>query len=347
VGFHNNLLFFPLFVAAAFPVLKLIPLARKTKVLNFTRIGAIVCYFASAVQVISYIAVIYRPELFFTFHIFILVLAAGASSFSLAALVERSLIDNDLKNLLQNTSRLTSLGGMAAEISHEIRNPVTVLALNNSQLLSRLDSQNHVDVEYFRNKLEVADVMLNRLTDIMQTLRDHYNNGVIDNFKNEKVKKLFEEVRMVSELKAKRFKIDVLFKCEDESLSVDCRSVQIIQAVQNLIQNSMDELTDVHEPLITVEAQKLQEDLIKISVTDNGRGVPNEIKPYIFDSFFTTKSSDKGSGLGLSISKRLIEDHGGTLYLEETLPTTFVIILPVRRANANLFIPEKRLVHGP
>ncbi|MBY0451928.1 MAG: HAMP domain-containing histidine kinase, partial [Bdellovibrionaceae bacterium] len=263
-------------------------------------------------------------------YLLALMLAIGASCFTFAALVERVIMEYEVKELLQNTARLTALGGMAAEISHEIKNPLTVLSLNNAQMKNKLDQNQLVfDVDYFQNKVEVAEKMLKRLLEIMNTLRSHYNSGVFDNFKQVSINEIFAETQIICDFRAKREGITVTFTSPEEPLLFECRSVQIIQTVQNIIQNAMDELDGVVSPRIEVEASLMSEQHVKITIVDNGRGIDPEIKPYIFDSFFTTKPKEKGSGLGLSISKRFIEEHGGRIYVENSSITKFVIILPV------------------
>lgn len=94
----------------------------------------------------------------------------------------------------------------------------------------------------------------------------------------------------------------------------------------------MDALENVSGAKITVQAKSIDEGHLEISVTDNGPGIPAAIRENIFSPFFTTKSKEKGSGLGLSISKRFIEDHRGKLYLDDATPTTFKILLPKRHS---------------
>lgn len=315
---------------SAFPMLKYFPQFKKFKKNNFTKNGILIFYMLVSLHVIDYAYALDKPHLMFPGYLLALMLAIGASCFTFAALVERVIMENEIKELLQNTARLTALGGMAAEISHEIKNPLTVLSLNNAQMKNKLNQNQLVlDVDYFHNKVEVAEKMLKRLLEIMNTLRSHYNSGIFDNFKQTSVREIFEETQLICDFRAKREGVTVTFTYPEEPLLFECRSVQIIQTVQNIIQNAIDELEGVVEPHIKVEASAIGEQHVKITIADNGRGIDPEIRPYIFDSFFTTKPKEKGSGLGLSISKRFIEEHGGRLYLENSVDTKFVIVLPV------------------
>jgi signal transduction histidine kinase len=320
---------------AAFPVLKLLPQLRYFKQHNFTKIGTLICYLLIAMHGVDYAYAGDKPELLFPGYLLALMLAMGASGFTFAALIERAIIEIEIKDLLQSTARLTALGAMAAEISHEIKNPLTVLTLNNSQMKMKMQesNSNNFDASYFITKTEIAERMLKRLVDIMNTLRSHYNSGIFDDFKKIKIKDIFEEVKLVCSFRAQKAGIKVHFQDFEDDMFVECRTVQIIQVIQNLVQNAMDSLEGVPSPKISIKARKLNEDTVELAVSDNGVGVPEEIRDLIFDPFFTTKPKDKGSGLGLSISKRFIEDHGGKLYLEKSIETKFVIILPILQNN--------------
>ena len=91
-----------------------------------------------------------------------------------------------------------------------------------------------------------------------------------------------------------------------------------------------------YRPLVTVSTKKT-ESAIEISVSDNGPGIPNEIKEKIFQPFFTTKPTGQGTGLGLSLSYDIVKAHGGTLNIvsENNASTTFSIIIPTKRKNEN------------
>lgn len=321
---------------ASYPVIKLLPLLRNYTTNGFTKNGILICYILISLHGVDYAYAGNKPELLFPGYLLALMLAMGASGFTFSALIERAIIEVEMKEVLQSTARLTALGGMAAEITHEIKNPLTVLSLNNAQMKQRLMStpNTHVDIEYFKNKFEIAEKMLKRLIDIMNTLRSHYNSGVNDDFKQVKIQDIFIEVNLLCTFRAQKSLIKVEFKNESEELFVECRSVQIIQALQNLVQNAMDEIENKPEPLVIVEAKYSGLNFVELSVMDNGAGIPPEIRANIFNSFFTTKPKEKGSGLGLTITRRYIDDHGGQFYLDyHSKQTRFVIILPILQAN--------------
>jgi signal transduction histidine kinase len=106
--------------------------------------------------------------------------------------------------------------------------------------------------------------------------------------------------------------------------------VQIAQVLLNLIRNSCDAIERGAEKWIRIAVTRLP-DSIEISVSDSGRGIPENVREKIFQPFFTTKEVGRGTGLGLSVSKGIVEAHGGTITLDtKSTHTRFVVTLPLR-----------------
>ena len=106
---------------------------------------------------------------------------------------------------------------------------------------------------------------------------------------------------------------------------------QINQVLLNLLLNAIQSMDK--PGMIRVTLQQMDEDLITITVSDQGKGIPADQLTHIFRPFYTTKGH--GTGLGLSLARRMVESHGGTIGVESTLGqgTQFTIELPVRRVT--------------
>ena len=140
-----------------------------------------------------------------------------------------------------------------------------------------------------------------------------------------------------------RFRVhDVELRIEacDPKLDVDCREVQIVQVLVNLLNNAFDAVQNLKERWVqisVVSVVAMQGEVIEFSVLDSGPGIPEEVRAKIMQPFYSTKAAGKGTGLGLSIASSILLTHTGTLTLDDqTRKTRFVIRLPRRRRSQHL-----------
>lgn len=111
-------------------------------------------------------------------------------------------------------------------------------------------------------------------------------------------------------------------------MTVQCRAVEISQALLNLLSNGLDAVRGQTKPWVRVDVTT-EDDHISIAVTDSGAGISPTIRAKMHQPFFTTKEVGKGTGLGLSITKSIVERHGGEFFYDENSANTrFVIKLP-------------------
>jgi hypothetical protein len=137
----------------------------------------------------------------------------------------------------------------------------------------------------------------------------------------------------VSDLCAEKLNVlGIQFELQADEIECLCIPIQIEQVLVHLINNSIDAISTLDEKWIKLEAVA-HGDFVEISVSDSGLGISQEITQKIMLPFFTTKEIGKGIGLGLSISRGIIEKHGGTIYPDqEAKNTRFVIQLPMHEA---------------
>jgi signal transduction histidine kinase len=109
---------------------------------------------------------------------------------------------------------------------------------------------------------------------------------------------------------------------------VDCSATQITQVLINLVNNAHDAIKNLKEKWIEIAVND-SDHYVEISITDSGPGIPAGIKEKIMQPFFTTKAVGQGTGLGLSLSKSIIDSHKGFLLIDDNCPhTKFTILLP-------------------
>jgi PAS domain S-box-containing protein len=228
---------------------------------------------------------------------------------------------------LIQSSKMASLGKMAAGIAHEINNPLLVILGKTDQIIHDLEGD--YLVPKLHSDLDKIKAMVNRISKIVRGLRFFSRSAEKDPMHTSSVSDIVSETL---ELCQERFKFhNVALKLKlDSGLSLRCRPTQISQVMMNLLSNAFDAVEKQTEKWIELTTEELKPSRIRISITDSGRGIPIETAGKIMDPFFTTKDVGYGTGLGLSIARGIIEEHQGELFYDDSCANTrFIIELPV------------------
>jgi hypothetical protein len=228
----------------------------------------------------------------------------------------------ELQMQLVRAERLAALGEMSAVVAHEIRNPLNSISGLTQLLQGKVDDSNK---KYLTLILQEVD----RLNRVVGEILEFSRKPTLKLTRTD-LNKLIEGVILLlkTDLEKKDISIETnLSKLKE--LFVD--EAQIKQVLLNLIQNSI-QATEEGEGKIVVSTS-LGEGMIKVEVRDNGCGIPEENLKKLFEPFFTTKMY--GTGLGLPITKRIIEDHGGTIEVESKVGegTTMKVFLPIKEST--------------
>ncbi|MFP5386171.1 MAG: sensor histidine kinase [Bacteriovoracia bacterium] len=230
---------------------------------------------------------------------------------------------------IQQSSKLASLGEMAAGVAHEINNPLAIINTSAYQL-RKLLQRNNITIESLFHLVDVIENTVTRISKIITVMRDvsRENKGFI---KEEVL--LMDILNDVLALCAEKFKfhgIDLRLKISEDKKdhSILCDRLQFSQVLLNLLNNAYDATEGAAERWIELAfIESSHFDILMI--TDSGKGIPKEIATKIFNPFFTTKEVGKGTGLGLSISKSIMEKHNGSIeLLLDSDHTCFVLKLP-------------------
>lgn len=219
----------------------------------------------------------------------------------------------ELQNELVHVSRLTSLGEMASALAHEINQPLSAIAnyLKGSRMLLARDDVPH---DRLADAVDRAAAEALRAGDIIRRLRDFVARGETERAV-ESLPKLVEEASALALVGAREHDIHVRFAFDPVIDLVLVDKVQIQQVVLNLVRNAVDALAEslpgTRELTISIDPDA---DMARVSVTDNGPGIAPEIASQLFQPFVTTKRT--GMGVGLSISRTIVEAHGGKIWVE-------------------------------
>ncbi len=232
-----------------------------------------------------------------------------------------------------NSSRLASLGEMSAGIAHEINNPLAVID-GTTRLISRSIAANmEIDMKKLDAYLTKISKMVVRITKIVNGLRAFSRDGSQEPITQFPINKFFSDISDLCHANLVHKKVDIRFFIEDPSIVISGREVQLSQVLINMINNAADAVENLDEKWITVDCT-IEDEHILITITDSGKGIPEEIHTKMLQPFFTTKELGKGTGLGLSISLGIIESHGGSLtYCPEHHNTRFEIRLRKSLSN--------------
>ncbi len=237
----------------------------------------------------------------------------------------REEIDRLHRNQMSRAEHLATLGELATGLAHEIRNPLAGIA-GVIEIVSRdLPSTSPARTVVKDIRLEIAQI--NRiLTDLLQAARPHPPEVRASDL-NTTVEHAVMLARQ--QVLSKPIKIDL---AKDPTLpNVEHDSDQIHQVLLNLLINAVQAIEGAGAVQVVIAAKK---DKALISVTDSGRGISPEHLPFIFRPFYTTKGN--GTGLGLSLARRIIEDHRGRIEVESELGhgTEFLITLPIQQPHS-------------
>jgi PAS domain S-box-containing protein len=226
---------------------------------------------------------------------------------------------------LAQINRVSMMGELAASLAHEVKQPIAAAATNAKTSLRWLQRE-PPDIGEAREAVSriVKDVL--RAADIIDRNRSLYRR---DTPKREmlNLNELIREMIVLLRDAASRHSVSIRAELDGALPTVTGDRVQMQQVLMNLMLNGIEAMKDTGGEL-TIRSKKTEDPQILLSVSDLGVGLPVENAERIFDAFFTTK--EQGTGMGLSISRRIIESHGGRLWAtaNQGRGATFHFIVP-------------------
>ncbi len=231
-------------------------------------------------------------------------------------------------NELIRLARVNELGEMASTLAHELNQPLSAIA-NYVQGCRRMLEK--LDDEYssrMRGALEETAKQALRAGDIIRHLREFVTRGDTERHPDD-IKKMIEEAGALALVGSRERGIKPVFEFGLEDNVVIADRVQIQQVLINLMRNAMEAMRDSTVKQLTVTTSPAEDGRLKVEVADTGPGIADDIAPQLFQPFVTSKPN--GMGVGLSISRRIIESHGGELVVRrnEAGGATFTFTLPL------------------
>lgn len=224
---------------------------------------------------------------------------------------QEKLIEDQRMQMI-HSARLYSLGEMAAGIAHEINNPLAIIR-GTVQMLDASVSTSHANAAEVREAIDKIDSTVGRIAKIISSLRSFARDGEKDAFVSVQMSSIISDALELCQTRFKNGGVLVEYDRGISEIRAECRPVQISQVLLNLLNNAFDALVSAPRKNIKIKLMEDDDDVL-VKILDSGQGVPPEIKERIMDPFFSTKGPSRGMGLGLSLSKGLIESHNGSLW---------------------------------
>lgn len=238
-----------------------------------------------------------------------------------------------LEAQLRNQQKLEAIGTLAGGVAHEINNPLSGI-LNYAQLILDelpIDTSSAVYASEIIHETErISEIVKSLLQFSRQEKQSHSYAGIYD---------IINHTILLIQTIIKKDQIELILDIEENLPNIKCRSQQIQQVLMNLLTNARDALNEKYpkfneNKMILLSCRQFTADnrrWIRITVEDQGNGVPMELREKIFEPFFSTKPKELGTGLGLSISFGIVKDHHGQIHIESEPGkyTRFIVELPV------------------
>jgi PAS domain S-box-containing protein len=211
---------------------------------------------------------------------------------------------------LAHTNRVSMMGELAASVAHEVNQPLTGIVSNGSAAL-RFLAGDTPDLEEVREA--VSDIVRDgkRAGDVIARIRALTKRAALPR-ETLNLNETIREVLAIVGDEAKKRSVVIRTQFADDLSPVFGDRVQLQQVLLNLIINAMDAMSSVEKRQLAITTQNVDKDQVQVTVQDSGTGLDPKMMARIFEPFFTTKSS--GMGMGLSISRSIVQNHGGRLW---------------------------------
>ncbi|WP_289032403.1 ATP-binding protein [uncultured Roseibium sp.] len=241
---------------------------------------------------------------------------------------ERRRVEEELRNAqshLARSSRLAAVGQMSAAVAHELNQPLAALRMFVAGARKFLESGNVPAVE---DNLKEIDSLQHRMATLTQELK-RFARPAESRIEVVDLKNCITAAEKIARSRFEEDGVNLDLRLPVGPLNLETAPLKVEQVLVNLLRNGADSAAKAEDGKVILEVDRQGESIV-VSVSDNGAGVPTDLREKIFDPFFTTKLSNGGLGLGLSISDRIAEDLGGSLQVKPnaTGGATFLFTLP-------------------
>ena len=230
---------------------------------------------------------------------------------------------------LEQVSRLNTIGELTASLAHEVNQPIAAAVTDASTCLRWL-TRDHPDLEEAREAASRMVMDATRAAEIIKRIRLLFNKSAPER-ESIDINEIIREMIVLLRNEATQYSIFFRTDLAEDLARVMGDRVQLQQVVMNLVINAIDAMKDVDGTReLIIRSQQAEDGQLMVTISDNGIGLPPQQADQIFNAFFTTKPH--GTGMGLRISRSIVESHGGRLWAGDNSP---------RGASFHLTVPTQ------
>ena len=230
---------------------------------------------------------------------------------------------------LAHVNRVSTMGELTASLAHEVNQPIAA-AVTDAKTCLRWLSRDQPDLEEAREAASRMVKDASRAAEIVSRIRVLFKKGTVQRELVD-INQIIREMVALMRGEATRYSISVQTELATDLPQFVGDRVQLQQVMMNLIMNSIDAMKDVDGTReLTINSRSADSEQVMVSVSDNGVGLPSQQADQIFNAFFSTKAH--GTGMGLRISRSIVESHGGRLWAADNSPrgASFHLTLPTK-----------------
>jgi len=223
---------------------------------------------------------------------------------------------------LAKSERESAWREMAKQIAHEIKNPLTPMKLSIQYLQRAIDSGDPNIDQLAKRVARTLEEQIENLSSIATAFSSFAKMPKAQN----EIINLNELLKSIADLFNGEDKVTIAFTSDSESPLIFADKNQMVSVFNNLVKNAMQSIPENRKGFVDIHVEE-ETGWVKVSISDNGTGIPVQLQDKVFVPNFTTKSS--GTGLGLAITKQMVDGAGGRIWFEsaENVGTTFYVLL--------------------
>jgi two-component system sensor kinase FixL len=236
----------------------------------------------------------------------------------------------EAEDMVLQSAKLASVGETAANIAHELRSPLAAVRMKAEMLQHGL-----IKPDQLPNRMKEIVQIVDKANSILQHIRDFSRMAESESAQPCYFRQILSDVLLIAGSSLSKLGVQIHMEVDPNLPPILGNPIKLEQVFLNLINNARDAMEE-SEPKILHISGEVAEGVVQIRLQDSGSGMTPEVRDKLFQSFFTTKAKGKGTGLGMSLVKRIVHEHYGHIDVDSALGegTTFTLSFPARSSES-------------